>query len=134
MKLKKIKLRIQEYSINKVVGDELELLIHEDANVIDVINEADKIIRSKGKFPSEHYKSLLHWVYNPIKERFYEQTGINAYTESREFLNVRNNPKMKLPNNVIIILIPEGGCITAREEVIDYEIFCKVISKHIKTG
>lgn len=127
-------MKIQEYSINKIIGDELELLVDEDANVIDVINEADKIIRSKGKFPSEHYKSLLHWVYNPLEERFYEQTGINAYTPSQKFLNVRNNPKMKLPNNTTIILIPEGGCITAREEVIDYETFCKAISKHTKTN
>jgi hypothetical protein len=132
MGMKRIKLKIQEYSINRIVGNELELLVHEDANVIDVINEADKIIRSKGKFPSEYYKSLLHWVYNPVKGKFYEQTGINAYTASQKFLNVRNDPKMKLPNDTTIILIPEGGCITAREEVIDYETFCKTISKHIK--
>jgi deoxycytidine triphosphate deaminase len=129
MKQKKIKLKIQEYSINKIVGNELELFLHERANVIDAINEVDKIIRSKGKFPSEHYGSLLHWVYNPVEERFYEQTAISAYTASGKFLNIRNNPKIELPDDTTVILIPEGGCVTAREEVLDYETFCKAISK-----
>jgi len=127
MRMKKITLKIQDYSINKIVGSELELLLHERANVIDAINEADKTIRRKRKFPSKHYESLLHCVYNPIKERFYEQTGINAYTPSQKFLDVRNNPKMKLPDGATVILLPEGGCITAREEVLDYETFRKAI-------
>ena len=128
--MKKITLRIQDYSINKIVGNELELVLHERANVIDVINEADKIIRRKGKFPSKHHESLLHCVYNPIEERFYEQTGLNAYTASQNFLDVRNNPKMKLPDGATVILLPEGGCITAREEVLDYEAFRQAISNY----
>jgi len=127
--MKKIKLRIQEPSISKIVGSELELLLHDKANILDLINEADKIIRSKGRFPSKYYQSLLHCVYNPVEERFYEQTGINAYTASQKFLDVRNNPKMELPDGAIVILLPEGGCITAREEVLDYEKFKEAISK-----
>jgi len=126
--MKKIKLRIQEPSINKIVGRELELHLHEKANVLDLIVGADKIIRSRGRFPSKHYQSLLHCVYNPVEERFYEQTGINAYTASKKFLDVRNNPKMELPDGAIVILLPEGGCITAWEEVLDYEKFKEAIS------
>ena len=130
MRMKKIILKIQEPSINRIVGNELELILHERVNVIDLIREADKIIRSKGRFPSKHYESLLHCVYNPVEERFYEQTGINAYTASQKFLDARNNPEMKLPDGTIVILLPEGGCITAREEVLDYEKFKEAISKH----
>jgi len=72
MRMKKITLKIQEPSINKIVGNELELILHEKGNIIDLIREADKIIRSKGRFPSRHYESLLHCVYNPVEERFYE--------------------------------------------------------------
>ncbi len=127
--MKRIKLKIQEPSINKIVGGELELLLHERANILDLINEADKIIHRKGRFPSKHYQSLLHCVYNPIEERFYEQTGINAYTASQKFLDVRNNPKMELPDGAIVILLPEGGCITAREEVLAYEKFKEAIRR-----
>ena len=130
MRMKKITLKIQEPSINKIVGNELELILHERANVLDLIQEADKIIRGKGRFPSKHYASLLHCVYNPVEERFYEQTGINAYTASQIFLDVRNNPNTRLPDGAIVILLPEGGCITAREEVLDYENFKEAISKH----
>jgi len=104
---------------------------HERVNIIDVINEVDKVIRGKGEFPSKHYKSLLHCVYNPVEERFYEQAGINAYTKLQKFLDVRNNPKMELPDGTLVILIPEGGCITAREEVLDYETFRRAVSKHL---
>jgi len=48
--MKKITLRIQEPSISKIVGSELELLLHEEANILNLLNEADKIIRSKGSF------------------------------------------------------------------------------------
>ena len=63
----KIKLTIQEPSINKIVGRELELHLYEKANVLDLVREADKIIRSKDRFPSKHYQSLLHCVYNPVE-------------------------------------------------------------------
>ena len=112
-----------------MVGSEIELLLHEKADIINLINEADKIICSKGRFPSKYYESLLHYVYNPIEKRFYEQTGINAYTSSQKFLDVRNNPKMVLPNDATVIILPEGGCITAREEVLDYDKFKEAISK-----
>jgi hypothetical protein len=130
MRMKRIILKIQEPSVNKIVGNELELVLRDGASIIDLIKEADKIIRSKGRFPSRYYESLLHCVYNPVEERFYEQTGINAYTASQKFLDVRNNPKMELPDGAIVILLPDGGCITAREEVLDYEKFKEAISKH----
>ncbi len=130
MKIKKISLKIQDPSINKIAGNEFEVVIHEKGNIIDAIHEVDKIIRSKGRFPSKHYFSILHCVYNPIEDRFYEQTGINGYTAKREFLDIRNNPELELPDGAIIILLPEGGCITAREEVLDYEKFKEAIAKY----
>ena len=125
----KVKFRIQEPNIKKIIGKELELYLEDKANVIDAIVEIDKIILAKGKFPSEHYGSLLHWVYNPIKvkEGFYEQTAILAYTESEPFLNVKNNPKMQLPDDTTIILIPEGPCIGKGDKPISYEEFKKNI-------
>ena len=127
--MKKVKLVIRQYSINKIAGSSFELLLHEKANAIDVINEVDKMIGDKGRFPIEEYQSLLHMVYNPVKNGFYKQTAITAYTGPRKFLNVKENPEKVLPDETVIILIPEGGCITATEDVLDYERFCKAISE-----
>jgi len=119
----KVRFQIHEREINKIIDKELELYLEDKSNIIDVINEVDKIILARDKFPSKDYGSLLHWIYNPIEQRFYEQTAIHAYTESNPFLNVRNNPRMGLPDNTTIILIPGGPCISAGDKPISYEDF-----------
>ena len=121
--MKKITTYIGQYSINKIIGSKLELLLPDEANIIDVIGEVDKIISSKAQFPSEHYRSLLHWVYNPIEERFYKQAAITAYAKPRKFLKVKSNPKTNLPDGTIVYILPDGPCITEGEEVIDYNTF-----------
>lgn len=125
--MKRIKLFIIEPSINKVVGRELNLTLDSEANLLDAINEVDKIIKSKGNFPAPHFQSLLHMVYNPIKNRFYRQVAITAYKESGEMLNVRDDPKNELPAGITVTLIPAGGCISDWEEAIDYKEFLKAL-------
>jgi len=126
--MKTIKLVIHEPSINKVIGSELNIPIDDKANLVDAINEVDKIINNKGGFPLQDYRSFLHMVYNPIENRFYKQVAVTAHKESGEMLNVRDNPKKELPEGAIIILIPTGGCISEWEEAINYKEFSKAIS------
>ena len=123
--MKKIKLFIYDPSINKVAGRELDLLLNDEANVIDAINEVDRIINGKGGFPVPGYKSLLHMIYNPVENRFYKQVAIRAHAESDPRLNVRDEPKKELPDRTTVILIPAGGCISEWEEALDYERFLK---------
>jgi len=114
---------VQDGSVKEVLGKERELVLQGGANVIDAINEIDKIICEKGKFPNKYYSSLLHWVYDPIEKRFYEQVALNAYTPTQKFLNIRSDIKAEIPDGATIILKPEGGCISGREEPISYEKF-----------
>jgi hypothetical protein len=123
--MKRIKLFIHEPSINKVIGRELNLFLKDKASPVDAINEVDKIINSKGSFPITDYGSLLHMVYNPVENRFYKQVAITAYEQSGKTLNVRDNPKKPLPEEIALTLIPAGGCISEWEETIDYEEFLK---------
>lgn len=122
--MKSVKLVIQETLVNKVIGSELNLLLTDKASVIDAINELDKMISSRGRFPVQGYQSLLHMIYNPIKNRFYKQVAISAYNKS-EMLNLRDDPKKELPEGTTITLIPTGGCIGEWEEAIDYKEFSK---------
>jgi hypothetical protein len=69
-----------------------------------------------GEFPVKGFKSLLHMVYHPYEERFYRQVAIQAYAKSKPFLNIRESPRMPLPNEATIILVPEGGCTTDWEQ------------------
>ncbi len=125
--MKRIKLLIYEPSINKVASREIDLLLDDEANLIDAIKEVDKIISGKAGFPVPDYKSLLHMIYNPIENRFYKQVAIRAHAESDPRLNIRENPKKELPRKTTVILIPAGGCISEWEEVLDYERFLKAI-------
>jgi len=127
MKMKRTRLFIRETSINKVIGSELNLLLDDEANLIDAINEVDKIINSKGRFPVPDYRSLLHMIYSPVENRFYKQVAITVY-KSGQALNFREEPKKKLPEETTVILIPAGGCITEWEEALDYDEFLRGIS------
>ncbi len=126
--MKKVKLFIHEPSINKLIGRELDLLLGDTANLVDVINETDKKINTKGGFPVPDYQSLLHMIYNPVENRFYKQVAVSAYKESGQSLNVREDPKKELPEGITITLIPAGGCISAWEEAINYTNFLKATS------
>ena len=127
--MKTVRIIIQQYSINKMAGKEFNLLLDKKANVIDTINEVDKIIASEGKFPLGRYCSLLHMIYNPIENRFYKQTAITTYTNPQQTFNVRDNPKKKLPERVTVVLIPEGGCISEWEEVLKVEKFLEAAGR-----
>jgi len=127
IRMKRIKLFIHEPSINKVIGRELNLLLNDRASLVDAISEVDEIINSKGRFPAPNYGSLLHMIYNPVKNKFYKQVAITAYNQSGQILNVRDDPKKELSEDVTITLIPAGGCITDWEEAINYEEFLKSI-------
>jgi len=127
--MKRIKLVIHEPLINRVVGSELNLLLGDKANVVDAINEVDKLINNKGGFPLPDYRSLLHMVYNSVENRFYKQVAVTASNEMAQMLNVREDPKKELPEGTTIILIPTGGCISEWEEAVNYERFLKAISR-----
>jgi len=123
--MKRIKLIIHEPSINKIIGSELNLLLSNEANLIDAISEVDIMISNKGKFPVPNYQSLLHMVYNPVQNRFYKQAAVTAYDESGQLLNARDYPKKVLPEEVTVVVIPAGGCMSEWEEAIDYKEFLK---------
>lgn len=131
--MKHVTIEIRFRPINEIIGREFSLELQENATVIDVINEVDNTLLKKGVFPyesgKEKFASLLHMTYNPTKERFYEQTGLLASTPTVNFLNVRNDPKMKLPDNTEIVLLPYDGCSSSSEKVISYEEFREFIAK-----
>ena len=56
--VKKVKMIIQEPLVNKVIGRELNLLLHDEANLLDAIREVDKLMNNKGSFPLPNYRSL----------------------------------------------------------------------------
>jgi len=118
--MKKVTLIIRLHEISKVFPKSLQLLLEDNASTLDAIKAADKEIKKKcGNFPVKGLKSLLQIVYHPYEERFYRQVAIQGYTKSEPFLNIRENPKVRLPTDTTIILIPQGGCITDWEAIVD---------------
>ena len=118
--------------LTKILGDEVDLALDSGATFLDVVNAIDKMIAEKGSFPIDGYGSLLHMIYNPIEERFYNQVAITAYGidgDERNLLNIRKNPRQELASFTTIILVPEGVCITEFEKQIEYTEFLKAIKK-----
>ena len=132
--MKRVKFVVHEPSVNQVVGSEFVLVLSDDANVVDAVNEVDKLFSIEDKrFPLLDYQSLLHMVYNPAVGKFYKQVAIAAHMESGEMLNIRDNPKQLLPEGTTVILIPAGGCISEWEEAISPQEFSKAIHNPQKT-
>jgi len=118
--MKRAKLIVHEPSVNKLIGGELLLQLDDTANLVDAINEGDRLISEKGGFPLPECRSLLHMVYNSVENRFYKQVAVAAYKEGGDIIDLRVDPKQKLPLNVTVVLIPAGGCISEWEEAIDF--------------
>ena len=123
--MKRVRLIVHEPSVNKGVGSELHLQLSDEANLIDAINSVDDLMNRRGGFPLSEYRSLLHMVYNPVENRFYKQVAVAAYGEGENMINLRVDPRKKLPADVTVVLIPSGGCISEWEETIDFEEFRK---------
>ena len=115
--MKSVTLIVRQTQINKIFPNGFHLLLEDDSSVLDAIRAADEEIKNKvEKFPVEKCKSLLHMVYHPREDRFYKQVAVQAYTTSNPFISLRENPRMQLPNDVTIIIVPAGGCTTDWEE------------------
>jgi hypothetical protein len=95
----------------------LQLEVDDCASILDVIRVADGKIKERcGKFPAREFTSLSQMVYHPHEDRFYRQVAVQAHARQNQFLNIRENPKMPLPDETTIILIPEDGCSSDWEE------------------
>jgi len=115
--MKKVNLIVRQTEISKLFPYGFQLLLDDGASILDAIRVADEEIKKKyGKFPVKDFKSLLYMVYHPYEDRFYKQVAIQAQDKSKSFLNIREKPRMPLPNGTIVILIPQGGCQTDWEE------------------
>jgi len=102
--MKRVKLILRDPDINKMLGNELELWLDDQANIIDAIKKVDAMILERGKFPVKGCKSLLHMTFHPIEHRFYRHVGLTAHSGRERFLDIRGNPSLKLPNNTVIVL------------------------------
>ena len=117
--MKRVTLIVRQTEISRVFPNGFQLLLEDGASTLDAIRAVDEEIKRKcGIFPVKKSKSLLQMVYHPYENRFYKQVAIQASIKSKPFLNIRENPKMPLPNDTIVILIPQGGCQTDWEEPI----------------
>lgn len=96
---------IREPDINKVLGNKLDLLLDEKANIIDAIRKIDELILQKTDcFPVKGCKSLLQLTFHPTERRFYTHAAITAYTETNGFLNVKADTDSPLPDRILVVL------------------------------
>lgn len=118
--MKRITLIVRQTELNKIFAEGLQLLLEDNSNIIDAVRQFDEEIKKRTQeFPIKKRKSLLPMVFHPHEERFYKQVAVQAYTDSDQFLNIRTNVKMPLPDDATIILVPEGGCTTDWEEPVE---------------
>jgi len=131
--MKLVKLKVLDSDLKQAIGGEFTLCLYESANVLHLIGKID--VCRKGRFFIKNYpeyRSLLHMTWNPVKKAFYKQIALSAYTKNNEFFEVRKNPNLILPDNLMIFL-GLGLCKSEHEEVVNFETFQKMMGTHIST-
>jgi hypothetical protein len=91
-------------------------------SVLDLIAECDleysKFMKKHGKsvppnaFLDSKIRTALQLLWNPDKEVFYEDVGIEARRNNAEseLIPIDTNPYMMLPDDCWIVLTPDAGC------------------------
>jgi len=119
--MKKITFVIRDPDINKVLGNQVELLMDEKANIIDVIKKVDELIKYKtNSFPVKGCRSLVHLTFHPIERRFYNHAALTAYSQTEKFLDVKTNLDSPLPDGVVVVLALTI-CSGEWEQIVDME-------------
>jgi len=102
---KRVTFVIRDPDINRVLGNQLDLLMDEKANMIDVIKKVDELILQRtSSFPVKGCRSLLHLTFHPVERRFYTHAALTAYSETERFLDVKTDPFSPLPDGAVVIL------------------------------
>lgn len=103
--MKKISFVVRDPDINKVLGNEVELLLNDGADIIDVIKKVDEFIMQKiSSFPVKGCRSLLQLTFHPTEHRFYSHAALTAYSQTERFLDVKANVDSPLPDGAVVIL------------------------------
>ncbi len=127
--MKRVTLKILDSSLKEAIGGEFTLFLHDKANILHLLKKIDAC--RKGRFFIKNYpeyRTLLHMTWNPLQKRFYKQIALSAYTEDREFFEVRKNPELALPSSLTIFL-GLGLCKSEAEEIVDFETFKREVAK-----
>jgi hypothetical protein len=107
---------VRQTQISRLSPEGFRILLADKANALEAIKAVDEEMKIRAfSFRVKGFESLLQMVFHPTENRFYKQVAIQASSES-EFLDVRENSKMILPNDTLMILVPEGGCTTDWKE------------------
>ena len=119
--LKSIQLSILEPKITPILSDEFTMHVKDDANIFDILAEADRILMEKisGDFPIKHVKSLFQLFWNPISDikesnqtegSFYGDIAIDARDAENKWLRIRKYPYLNVPSGSRFVLVPDAGC------------------------
>jgi len=119
--MKKVTFVIRDPDINRVLGNEVELLMDDKASIVDVIKRVDGLIMERTRsFPVKGCKSLLHLTFHPVEHRFYSHAALTAYSGTERFIDVKGNVDSPLPEGVVVVLALTV-CSGEWERVVDVE-------------
>ena len=111
--MKKVTISIIDPSLNRVLGEDFPVQVPDDGDFLDAIAEIDKgylknPIKAKRSDVTIH--SVLQLVWNASKNAIFDDVGIEARDPDKEWLPVKENPFLDLPDGTSIITTPDIGC------------------------
>ena len=112
---------IQLSAIRPIIKMPQNLQFPDGTNVIDIIGYLDdkyqKLIENDNKshamdFLEKKVRSILHLLWNPKTEQFYEDVGLEARLPSQngETVPIEKNWRVEIPDQTWLVLTPDAGC------------------------
>ncbi|NHI93938.1 MAG: hypothetical protein EAX96_15725 [Candidatus Lokiarchaeota archaeon] len=110
--MKTIEFSVLNSEIRNII-ETMFLQLDDEADIIDIIAAGDRkfseILGNK-PFPIDIFQNLMHLLFNPETEEFYEDIGVEARDSKGKWLSIRRNPSINVPDKSFIYLTPDAGC------------------------
>ncbi|MHA1583686.1 MAG: hypothetical protein ACTSWL_00400 [Promethearchaeota archaeon] len=117
--IKSIKANIGVHGYRNHIKLPMMLSCSDDANILDIIGMLDKMyyeqVIQEGKQGSKDFywknmKSLMQLFWNPITQKFFEDVGIEAWTEEDKPIPIEKDWRTIIPDKSWVYLTPDAGC------------------------
>lgn len=120
--MKKINFFLSQLStVEQIANLPPEIEIPDNGTILDVICLVDQVYYKNRKGPDSDHEidflnknmlSLMQLIWNPEKQAFYDDVGVEARTKAPESSRILivEDWKINIPDGAWILLAPDAGC------------------------
>lgn len=111
--MKTVKITFMDKAIRRVIPDDTPYNVDDAADFFDVLARIDEIYMKgpiKAKRGETVVRSILQLVWNARNREVYEDIGLEARDPAQNWVPVRTEPSLLVPDGTSIMITTDPGC------------------------